>query len=111
MNSSLSPLFLRRSTTHARKFNCSKLIESNQRHFYFHNDYLDDFVSDDMITLNFFEIYSMSYFFSAADTDGEALARSGSQVHTFMLSLPPHFSLFELFSLNLAEICLMFAMR
>ena len=51
---------------------------------------------------------SLSYFFSAVDTDTELLARAGSSVYTFILSLRPNFSFFQLFRLSLLELCLMF---
>ena len=57
------------------------------------------------------QMYSMTYFFSAADTDTELLARGGSKVFTFKLSLPPAFSLFELFAMPLVQLCQMFYCR
>ena len=53
----------------------------------------------------------MTYFYSAADTDTELLARGGSQVFTFILTLPPAFSLFELFALPFTQLCQMFYYR
>ena len=53
----------------------------------------------------------MSFFFSPADLDSEALVQSGSQVFTFMLSLPPSFSLFDVFALKFANLSFLFAAR
>ena len=54
---------------------------------------------------------SLSYFFSAVDTDTEMLARAGSSVYTYQLSLAPNFSFFPLFSLTLPQVALMFYQR
>ena len=56
-------------------------------------------------------IYSMSYFYSAAHHDASVLAKAGAQVHVFVLSHPPAFSLIDMFRLNLKQLCYMFAAR
>ena len=54
---------------------------------------------------------SLSYFFSAVDTDTELLAQAGAPVYTFMLSLRPNFSFFSLFSQSLPQLAFMFYQR
>ena len=56
-------------------------------------------------------MYSMSYFHSATDHDSRLLAQAGHQVHVFILSHPPAFSLMDLFRLNMKQLVWMFTAR
>ena len=49
----------------------------------------------------------MSYFYSAAHHDASVLAKAGTQVHVFILTQPPDFSLMDLFRLDLSQVVLM----
>ena len=56
-------------------------------------------------------MYTMSYFYSAADHDARLLAEAGIPVHVFILSHPPDFSLIEVFRLSLMQLFFLFACR
>ena len=56
-------------------------------------------------------MYSMSYFHSATDHDARLLAQAGHQVHVFILSHPPAFSLMDLFRLDMKQLVWMFTAR
>ena len=67
--------------------------------------------SDDGTISKLTRIYSMSYFYSAAHHDASVLAKAGAQVHVFILTQPPDFSLMDLFRLDLKQLCWMFTAR
>ena len=56
-------------------------------------------------------IYSMSYFYSGADTDIRLLAEAGYQVYPVILSHPPNFSLMDIFRLSLPQLVWSFSAK
>ena len=67
--------------------------------------------SDDETISKLTRMYTMSYFYSAADHDSRILAEAGIPVHVFILSHPPNFSLIEMFRLSLKQLVYFFACR
>ena len=67
--------------------------------------------SDDETLSKLTRMYTMSYFYSAADHDSRVLAEAGIPVNVFILTHPPAFSLIEMFRLNLKQLFYLFASR
>ena len=80
--------------------------------FYFGPDTdVSSLEADDANLKKLTEMYSMSCFYSGFDEDSKLLARSSSEVYSFILTHPPDFSLMDIFRLSLPNLSLMFTCR
>jgi len=57
------------------------------------------------------ECVGMSWFLSPMDRGSQLIAKHGATVHTFLLTHPPNFTLFDIFRMSLSKFGLMLSMR
>ena len=88
-----------------------EVVRDIGRFYYGDQTDISSLPSDEDTISKLTRMYTMSYFYSAADHDSRILAEAGIPVHVFILTHPPAFSLIEFFRLHLRQLVCLFASK